>query len=135
MDTNNLLVPIAGNGFKTNSLGGGEGGPALLTALILPRSIWFLPNGGYFLSEHDGGADGGNRVWYVDPAANIHRWMNGSSSANGFGLGDGQWFYANSATPKLSRVRSVNTDPDGNLIIVESNFGYVRRINFKRLNP
>lgn len=61
--------------------------------------------------------------------------MNGSSSANGYGLGDGQWFYANSATAKMSRVRSVNTDPNGNLIIVESNFGYVRRIRFERLLP
>lgn len=135
MNTNGVLTPFAGNGFTTNSPGGGEGGPALSTALILPRSIWFIPNGGCFISEHDGGAAGGNRIWYVDPAGNIHRWVNGSSSANGYGLGDGQWFYANPATAKMSRVRSVNTDPNGNLIIVESNFGYVRRIRFERLMP
>jgi hypothetical protein len=130
MDTNLNLIPIAGNGYQTNSIGGGEGGPALLTGLTLPRSIWFIPNGGYFLSEHDPG----NRIWYVDPAGNIHRWMNGSS-ANNKRVGDGQWFYANPNLAKVSRVRSVNTDPFGNLIIVESNYGYVRRIKFERLFP
>jgi hypothetical protein len=135
LNTNGVYTVIAGTGYTTNFPGGGEGGPALSTALILPRSIWFIPNGGYFISEHDGGAAGGNRIWYVDPAGLIHRWVNGSSTANGYGLGDGQWFYANPSTAKMSRVRSVNTDPNGNLIIVESNNGYVRRIKFNRLSP
>jgi len=121
------LTPIAGNGTQA---GGGEGLPALQTGLILPRSVWFIPNGGFFIAEHDPG----NRIWYVDPAGIIHRWMNGSS-ANNFRVGDGQWFYANPDTAKVSRVRSVNTDPFGNLIIVESNYGYVRRIRFQRLTP
>lgn len=121
------LTPIAGNGLQS---GGGEGFPALQTGLVLPRSICFIPNGGYFISEHDPG----NRVWYVDPAAIIHRWLNGAS-ANAFRVGDGQWFYANPATPKVSRVRSAVADPFGNLIIVESNYGYVRRINFQRMTP
>jgi hypothetical protein len=60
--------------------------------------------------------------------------MNGSDS-NHRRVGDGQWFYANPNTPKVSRVRCVNTDPFGNLIITESNFGYVRRIDFRRMNP
>ena len=60
--------------------------------------------------------------------------MNGGSG-NLSRVGDGQWFYANPATAKVSRVRSANTDPLGNLIITESNYGYVRRINFKRINP
>ena len=75
LDTGGALMPIAGNGTQT---GGGEGFPALQTGLILPRSIWFIPNGGYFISEHDPG----NRVWYIDPAGIIHRWMNGSSANN-----------------------------------------------------
>lgn len=127
MNTNGALVTIAGNGTQT---GGGEGFPALETGLILPRSIWFLPNGGYFISEHDPG----NRIWYVDPAGIIHRWMNGSG-ANHYRVGDGQWFYANPSTPKISRVRAVNATPNGDLIITESNYGYVRRIRFLRLNP
>ncbi len=60
--------------------------------------------------------------------------MNGSG-ANNYRVGDGQWFYANPTVAKVSRVRCVNSDPWGNLIITESNFGYVRRIRFQRLTP
>ena len=127
METNGTLVTIAGNGTTT---GGGDGFPALQTGLIQPRSIWFIPNGGFFITEHDPG----NRVWYVDPAGIIHRWLNGSGS-NNYRVGDGAWFYENPATPKVSRVRAINADPNGNLIITESNFGYVRRIRFERLIP
>jgi hypothetical protein len=127
MDTNGTLIPFAGNGTTS---GGGEGFPALETGLIQPRSIWFIPNGGYFITEHDPG----NRVWYVDPAGIIHRWLNGSS-ANHYRVGDGEWFYANPSVPKISRVRAINADPNGNLIITESNYGYIRRIRFDRLLP
>lgn len=127
LTTNNVLTAIAGNGTTT---GGGEGFPALQTGLIAPRCVSFLPNGGFFTSEHSPG----NRIWYIDPAGIIHRWMNGSD-ANNFQVGDGQWFYANTAIPKVSRVRSVIPDPIGNLIITESNYGYVRRIKLQRMNP
>ncbi len=60
--------------------------------------------------------------------------MNGSD-ANNFRVGDGAWFYENPDAAKVSRVRSVIPDKFGNLIIVESNYGYVRRIKFQRLNP
>jgi sugar lactone lactonase YvrE len=129
LNTNGVLTTIAGNGTATGS--GGEGSYATNTSLNLPRGLCFLPNGGFFITEHDPG----NRVWYVDPAGIIHRWINGSSSANGFGLGDGQWFYANPSMAKMSRVRAINADPNGNLIITESNNGYVRRIRFQRLTP
>jgi hypothetical protein len=122
-----VLTPIAGNGTQT---GGGEGSPALSTGLILPRSIWFIPNGGFFIGEHDPG----NRIWYVDPAGIIHRWINGNSS-NNRRVGDGLWFYNNPAQAKVSRVRSVNIAPSGDMIICESNFGYVRRVKFQRLAP
>ena len=128
MDTNGNMVTIAGNGTPTGS--GGEGFPATSTSLNLPRSIWFIPNGGYFIGEHHPG----NRIWYVDPAGIIHRWMNGDGQ-NRQRVGDGQWFYANPGVAKVSRVRAVNTDPFGNLIITESNYGYVRRIRFQRMNP
>jgi hypothetical protein len=126
MNTNGTLLTIAGNG--TASGYGGEGSYATNSSLNLPRSIWLIPNGGFYIGEHDPG----NRIWYVDPAGVIHRWMNGSS-ANNFRVGDGQWFYANPSLAKISRVRSVVTDPFGNLIIVESNYGYVRRIKFQRM--
>ncbi len=127
LGTNGVLVAIAGNGTTT---GGGDGYPALQTGLIAPRSVAFLPNGGWFTSEHSPG----NRIWYIDPAGIIHRWMNGSDS-NNFRVGDGHWFYENPDLAKVSRVRSVIPDIYGNLIIVESNYGYVRRIHFQRMNP
>lgn len=127
LSTNNVLTAIAGNGTTT---GGGEGFPALQTGLIAPRCVALLPNGGYFTCEHSPG----NRIWYIDPAGIIHRWMNGSDS-NNRRVGDGLWFYANPDTAKVSRVRSVIPDPFGNLIITESNYGYVRRIRFQRMNP
>lgn len=127
LNTNGVLTPIAGNGTTS---GGGDGFPALETGLIAPRSVAFLPNGGWFTCEHSPG----NRVWYIDPAGIIHRWLNGND-ANNFRVGDGQWFYANPAAAKVSRVRSVIPDVFGNLIIVESNYGYIRRIRFQRLTP
>ena len=80
------------------------------------------------------GSNLGNRIWYVDPAGIIHLWMNGNSAKN-VRVGDGQWFYASPSLAKVNRVRSVNTDPFGNIIIVESNYGFVRKINFQRMNP
>jgi hypothetical protein len=130
LSTNKVLTVIAGNGYTTNWAGGGEGGSALLTGLIAPRCIAFVPNGGFFTCEHSPG----NRIWYIDPAGVIHRWMNGSD-ANNFRVGDGQWFYGNPGTAKVSRVRSVVPDPFGNLIITESNYRYVRRIRFERMSP
>lgn len=124
------LITIAGNGTQS---GGGEGYPALQTGLVLPRSVWFIPNGGFLIGEHDNNGPG-NRIWYVDPAGIIHLWMNGSG-ANNKRVGDGNWFYANPSLAKVSRVRTVNTDPFGNIIITESNYGYVRRIRFHRINP
>jgi hypothetical protein len=131
MDTNAVLTPIAGNGNQGVAV---EGALAVNTPLALPRSVWFLPNNGFFITEHDAGNGLGNRIWYVDPAGIIHRWMNGSS-ANNVRVGDGQWFYENPNQAKVSRVRALNADPFGNLIITESNFGYVRRIRFHRMNP
>ena len=131
MDTNGALTVIAGNGIQGIAV---EGALATQTPLALPRSVWFLPNGGFFISEHDVGSNVGNRIWYVDPAGIIRRWLNGSSAKN-VRVGDGQWFYANPNLAKVSRVRAVNTDPFGNLIITESNYGFVRRIRFERLTP
>jgi len=127
LDAQGVLTPIAGNGSTS---GGGDGFPALQTGLIAPRCVAFLPNGGWFTSEHSPG----NRIWYIDPAGIIHRWVNGND-ANNFRVGDGQWFYENPALAKVSRVRSVVPDMYGHLIIVESNYGYVRRIKFQRMNP
>jgi len=116
---------IAGNGTST---GGGDGQLAVDTALWQVRGIWFLPTGAYFLTT-----DGGSQVWYVDGDAHIHLFMNGDPS--GAYSGDGSWFYDEPATPKVSFVKQITMDYDGDLLITESSAGYVRKIQFLRPQP
>jgi len=118
-------VVIAGNGGIS---GGGDGRLAVETGLDQVRAIWFLPTGAYFL-----GTDVGSQVWYVDTDAHIHLFLDGSLSATH--LGDGSWFYNDPTTPKVSNVRQMTMDYDWNLLITENNAGYVRKVQFSRLEP
>jgi hypothetical protein len=90
------------------------------------RGVWQPPIGGYFLAT-----DYGAQFLYVDRAAVIHIFVNGQGDDHS---GDGQWFYA-PTNYKFGQLRSVSMDNQGNLIIVENDYGYVRRIDFKRLSP
>jgi len=129
MTTNGTLTRIAGNGTTS---GGGEGSLATDTGLNSPRTLCFLPNGGYLIGEHDPG----NRIWYVDPASIIHRIMVGSPDENSVKFaGDGEWFYANPTMPKVHKVRAINLDRLGNIILTENDLGFIRKIEFKRMNP
>ena len=112
---------IAGNG---SGFGGGDGYLATETALYQVRGIWFLPTGGYFLAT-----DAACQVWYVDTSGYIHLLLNGSPGAH---AGDGAWVYDSPATAKMSNGKQVTMDYDGNLILTESEFGYVRKIPFLR---
>ena len=56
---------IAGTGSAAPA--GGDGYPALDTALAGVRGVWLLDNGGCFLGTHEG-----KQVWYVDPSGIIH---------------------------------------------------------------
>ena len=129
MTTSGTLTRIAGNGTTS---GGGDGSLATNTGLNSPRTLCFLPNGGYFIGEHDPG----NRIWYVDPANIIHRIMVGSSNENSVKFaGDGAWFFANPTMPKVHKVRAINMDQFGNIILTENDLGFIRKIEFKRMNP
>lgn len=116
------LTPIAGNGTGTD---GGDGSPALETGLAGVRGVWPLPNGGYLLATHEG-----SQVWYLDTAGIIHLFVDGAPNAHS---GDGEYFH----TPgfKVSEVRSVTMDYQGNILITESDYGFVRRIDFLRYLP
>ena len=46
--------------------------------------------------------------------------------------GDGLFFYASSQL-QISEGRSVSIDYDGNIFVCESDWGYVRRIRFRRM--
>ena len=114
---------IAGN---RNTTGGGDGFPALQTGLAEVRGVWLLPNAGYLLATH-----AGSRIWYVDPAGILHLFLDGL--VGGSHSGDGEWFH--SPGLKVSEVRSVTMDRRGNILTVENDVGYVRKIQFLRLEP
>ena len=114
---------IAGDGSISD---GGDGYLATETGLWQVRGIWFLPTGAYFLAT-----DSGSQVWYVDTAGCIHLFLDGDFSSH---TGDGAWFY-DPATPKVSKVRQITIDYDGNLIITEHDAGYVRKVQFLRHQP
>ena len=114
-------TPLAGNGKKT---GGGTGSPALETALLGPRGIWPAPTGGYLVLLHDG-----CQLWHCDATRSMHLLIHGARGHTH--RGDGKYFY-NPAEPRIGEGRSVTVDDAGNLLLCESDYGYVRRI---RLAP
>jgi len=90
------------------------------------RGVWFLPTGGYLLGTHEG-----SQIWYVDARDIIHLFVDGQ--AGNIHSGDGEYFH--SPGFKIGEVRSVTLDSQGNILITENDFGYVRRIDFQRLLP
>ncbi len=114
---------LAGNGSTT---GGGDGSLATATGLNQVRAVCFLPSGGFLV-----GTDNGSQVWYVDPAGTIRLFLHGDATAH---AGDGSWFYA-PGEPRVSKIRQITLDPDGNLLIAEHDAGYIRRVRFLRYEP
>jgi sugar lactone lactonase YvrE len=111
---------IAGNG---TTHGGGDGFPALQTGLNGPRGIWPAPTGGYLFLLHDG-----SQLWHMNADGILHLVLNGAGGkAHG---GDGKYFYEPSEV-KVSEGRSVSVDHAGNIILCESDYGYIRRIRFR----
>jgi hypothetical protein len=104
-----------------------DGSLALTNSLYGVRGVWQPPTGGYFLAT-----DYGAQFLYVDTTGVIHIFVNGYADSH---AGDGQWFYNNPSGYKFGQLRSVSMDNQGNLIIVENDTGYVRRIDFQRLKP
>ena len=113
---------VYGDG-KTHAVVDGES--ASTGSLYGVRGIWKFPTGGFLLALHEG-----NQVLYVDPGNRVHILVDGGATAH---AGDGQWFYA--PGQKVSQSRSVTMDKQGNILIVENDFGYVRKIDFQRLSP
>lgn len=111
---------VAGNG-KTS--GGGDGSPGLSTGLNGVRGVWPLPTGGLLLLTHDA-----CQLWYLDAAGTIHLLLHGAGGRTHDG--DGLPFY-DPTIPKISEGRSVALDYDGNILVCESDWGYVRRIRFE----
>lgn len=110
-------VRIAGNGTTT---GGGNGELATETGLNEVRAVWFLDDNSYFVGTHEG-----SQVWYVDNSSKIYLFLDGRNGDE-YHNGDGE----NYRTPgyKISEVRSLSVDYEGNVLITENDLGYVRKI-------
>ena len=117
---------IAGNG-TTDS--GTDGASATTTAFYGARGVWPVPTGGYLLLLHDGA-----QLWHVDSANTAHLLVNGIGGNVFVQAGDGRFFYA-PEQPFIGEGRSVTMDYAGNIIICESDYGFIRRIRFLRLQP
>ena len=117
-DTTKII--IAGNGLAS---GGGNGFPATETGLDGVRGIWFMEDQSYLLATHEG-----SQIWYVDPYGIINLLLNGKDGDE-YHSGDGEHFL----TPgyKISEARGVSVDYDGNIIITENDFGFIRKISKK----
>jgi len=115
-------TPLFGNGGTHAVV---DGTLASTNGLNQVRGVWPVPTGGCLL-----GTDEGSQVLYVDAAGILHIFVNGHAGSHS---GDGQWFY--SPGYKVSEVRSVTMDAQGNIFIVENDAGYVRRVDFLRLTP
>jgi hypothetical protein len=131
-DDNTVWLVATNNGTRTLLFGNGgtnlvvDDTLAATNSLYGVRGVWQPPIGGYFLAT-----DYGAQLLYVDTAGIIHIFVNGYGDTH---AGDGQWFYA-PTNYHFGQLRSVSMDNQGNLIIVENDLGYVRRIDFQRLNP
>jgi sugar lactone lactonase YvrE len=124
LDAQGNRTVIAGNG---TTFGGDDGEPATSTALNEVRAVWFLPTGAFFVGTHEG-----SQVWYIDTAGYIHLFLNGFS--NDMRAGDGTWFY-NPVEPRISEVRAVTMDHQGNVLITENDIGFIRKIEFLPFAP
>jgi len=124
MESDGSRTTIAGNG---GTGGGGDGQLATDTGLYQVRGICFLPTGGYLLAT-----DAGCQVWYVDTDGYIHLFLNGSGNQHS---GDGSWFYDDPSLLKISAGKEVTMDYEGNLLVTESESGYIRKIQFQRHGP
>ncbi len=115
-------VPMAGNGADK---GGGDGAAGIDTGLSGVRAVWPVQSGGFLL-----GTQSGNQIWYLDRAGVIHLFVDGGKNAHG---GDGELL----STPgkKVTQIRSVTTMPNGALLIVESDQGFVRIVRPRLKNP
>lgn len=129
---NTVWLVNTNTGARTLMFGNGgtslvvDNSQALTNSLYGVRGVWQPPTGGYFLAD-----DYSAQFVFVDPAGTLHLLLNGDGNTH---AGDGQWFYS-PTNYYIGQMRSVTMDNQGNLILVENDLGYVRRIDFQRLTP
>jgi hypothetical protein len=115
MDDKGKRTLVAGTGLAGVFV---DGAPALETPFDEPRAVWPY-DGGFFVGLHDH-----CQVLYVDDLGIGHVFLDGSGQAHG---GDGDNF--DTPGKKIGEVRSVSVAPNGDLILVENDVGYVRVVH------
>jgi sugar lactone lactonase YvrE len=99
-----------------------DGQLAINSFIEQPRGIAFQADGSYFVCGHKDG-----NVWFVDTSGVLHKYLSGSGRKDGYSLPDG-------ATPPLlaatyfAQPRSVTIAPNGNLLVVCNDSGFVFRV-------
>jgi len=121
-----VATVIAGNGASAGVV---DGAPALDSGFFGPRGVWPAPGGGYLLLLHDGA-----QLWLVDDGGQAHLLVNGRGANAFVHAGDGAYFYAPDK-PFIGEGRSVTVDGVGNILICESDYGFVRRIRARTKTP
>lgn len=118
IESDGTKTRIAGNGLAT---GGGDGQPALQTALEEVRGIAYVPSGGFFVGTHRG-----SDVWFIDTDGIAHLFISGVRNSSPF-LGEGA--IASSPGDKLTEIRAINITPGGDLIITQSDASNIRIVD------
>jgi serine/threonine-protein kinase len=105
---------VAGDGSAGNFV---DGGQATETSFDEPRAIW--PFGGGLLV----GLHNGCKIIYVDNEGYAHLMLDGTSKSHG---GDGLPYDPTKLL--IGEVRSITVNSQGDLIFVENDRGYVRKV-------
>jgi DNA-binding beta-propeller fold protein YncE len=103
--------------------GAADGQLALNSFIDQPRGIAFRPDGSYFLCGHKNGS-----VWFIDTDGVLHNYLRGSGSKDSYTLPDGQHPPLTAST-YFAQPRSVTLAPNGSLLVVCNDSGYVFQVN------
>ena len=110
--TGNITQPLAADGqLAVNSYIDG------------PRGLAFRPDGSYFLCGHKDG-----NVWFVGTNGVVHKYLRGSGRRDGFALANGL-HPPLTAFDYFAQPRAVTLAPNGNLLVICNDSGYVFRVN------
>ncbi len=129
------LFRIDGLDQRTRITGGSaqpdaaDGQLARKSYIIEPRGITFCSDGSCFVCGHKDGD-----VWFIDTLGVLHKYLSGSPKNDDYTLPDGQH-------PPLvdnnyfSQPRSITLAPNGSLLVVCNDSGFVFRVNTARPTP
>ncbi|MEY2411353.1 MAG: hypothetical protein QOF48_4023 [Verrucomicrobiota bacterium] len=110
--TGNITQPLAADGQL-----------AIHSYIDGPRGIAFRADGSYFVCGHKDG-----NIWFVDTEGVLHRYLRGLGRKDSYILPDGQ-HPPLVAQDYFAQPRAVTLAPNGNLLVVCNDSGFVFRVN------